>query len=134
GNQAIRNAYGMVGGGPGTVTICHVLEPYRAGEEEKRRDRAQLAARLRAQVPSDVDGSRIGTNVSILESGHTAEALGAEAVRIGVDAICVGSHGRRGITGAFVGSVAKDLVAHATVPVLVVGSHRVQGWPPQPAA
>jgi nucleotide-binding universal stress UspA family protein len=125
GNEAIRSAYGMVGEGPGTVTICHVLTPYRAVDEETRRDRAHLAARLRGLAPGDVDGSRISTHVAVLESAHTAEALAAEAVRVSADAICIGSHGRRGITGAFVGSIASDLVARSTVPVLVVGNRRV---------
>jgi nucleotide-binding universal stress UspA family protein len=125
GNEAIRSAYGLVGDGPGTVTLCHVLAPYRSSEDDKRRDRAQLAARLRGLIPSDVDGSRISTNVSIVESVHAAEALAAEAARIGVDAVCVGSHSRQGIAGAFVGSVAKDLVARSSVPVLVVGNRHV---------
>jgi universal stress protein A len=42
------------------------------------------------------------------------------AAKLGADLIVVGTHGRRGLTRALLGSVAESIVRSATCPVLVV--------------
>jgi len=56
----------------------------------------------------------------IVRAGHPREAIAAAAREAGADLIVVGSHGRRGVSQLFMGSVAEHVVRHAPVPVLVV--------------
>jgi len=76
-----------------------------------------------------------------LRPGHPAQALVDLADELAVDLIVMGTHGRKGVSRALLGSVAESVVRRATVPVLVVrspprtrethsGEHRV----PSPAA
>jgi nucleotide-binding universal stress UspA family protein len=59
----------------------------------------------------------------IVRTGHPREAIAAAAREVGADLIVVGSHGRRGVSQLFMGSVAEHVVRHAPVPVLVVRNH-----------
>jgi nucleotide-binding universal stress UspA family protein len=52
--------------------------------------------------------------------GRPASALVALAAALNAGLIVVGTHGRRGIARAVIGSVASDVVAKASCPVLVV--------------
>jgi universal stress protein A len=56
----------------------------------------------------------------IVRTGHAREVIPATAREIGADLIVVGSHGRRGMSHLFIGSVAEHIVRHAPVPVVVV--------------
>lgn len=53
-------------------------------------------------------------------SDHTGEAILRRAAEIGADAIAIGTHGRTGLRRLIFGSVAEEVVRHATVPVLVI--------------
>jgi nucleotide-binding universal stress UspA family protein len=53
-------------------------------------------------------------------SGSPVEGLLDEADRRDVDAIAIGTHGRRGIAHAFLGSVAERIVQRSSRPVFVV--------------
>ncbi len=59
----------------------------------------------------------------IVRTGHAREVIPATAQEIGADVIVVASHGRRGVSQLFIGSVAEHVVRHSVVPVLVVRSH-----------
>ncbi len=48
------------------------------------------------------------------------EAIVAEADRVGADLIVVGTHGRRGLSRLFLGSVAEGITRVAHLPVLLV--------------
>ena len=50
---------------------------------------------------------------------HPAEGLVETAKSKGSDLIVIASHGRRGIKKVLLGSVAKEVITHSTVPVLV---------------
>ncbi len=63
---------------------------------------------------------------TVVLSGAPVDALLSEAERRDVDAIAVGSHGRRGIVHAFMGSVAERVVQRAKLPVFVLKA------PPEP--
>jgi nucleotide-binding universal stress UspA family protein len=66
---------------------------------------------------------RAGVELStVLRNGAAAEQVGAAAQELGADLIVVGSHGRRGLSHAFLGSVAERIVRTASRPVLVVRS------------
>ena len=60
---------------------------------------------------------------SVLVSGDMGrlwEHVAEQAKRVNADLIIVGSHGRRGIGRALMGSDAEQIIRHAPVPVLVV--------------
>lgn len=76
-----------------------------------------LQARLRALVHSD-DAAR-GSNVEILR-GPTAQAIVEYAEHCGASLIVMGTHGRRGLAHAVLGSVAEQVLRSAPCPVLTV--------------
>jgi len=58
----------------------------------------------------------------LLESGagRLCDVVAEHAGQVHADMIVVGSHGRRGLDRALMGSDAEQIVRHAPVPVLVV--------------
>ncbi|MGE5413915.1 MAG: universal stress protein [Syntrophomonadaceae bacterium] len=93
---------------------------YREMEAEIRADAAR---RLRAMVArARAAGVRAK---SLLLTGMPAhEAIVRAARRQKVDLIVVGTHGRTGVAGALIGSVARRVVATAPCPVLAVRGRR----------
>lgn len=57
---------------------------------------------------------------SHLEQGDAREVILRQAERLGADLIVIGTHGRRGIARALIGSVAESVVRTSPVPVLTV--------------
>jgi nucleotide-binding universal stress UspA family protein len=125
GDRAVAYAYELARNG-GTVALCHVhegltalvdgaVDPH-AGLGEKQRN--DMIARLRALIPPDATG--VPTTVSVLEGTHATTAIIQEANRLGVDAICLGSHGRSGLSRAVMGSVAETVARDARRPVLII--------------
>jgi nucleotide-binding universal stress UspA family protein len=58
--------------------------------------------------------------VEVLSGQDVATALLKAAERLCVDVLCVGTHGRGGLKKTLMGSVAKEVMARADRPVLVV--------------
>jgi len=87
---------------------------------------AQTAARLSTEAQSALDAEIQRMNAQsvavqgLLRQGDARVALPQLAVELGADLLVVGSHGRRGIKHALLGSVAEHVVRASTVPVLVV--------------
>jgi universal stress protein A len=65
--------------------------------------------------------TRIGQVV--LKTGDARDAINAAAKELGADLIVMGTHGRRGISRALLGSVAETVVRSAPCPVLTVRPH-----------
>jgi len=127
GNAAVPLAYSAVTYA-GTVHLVHVLEtghdpmePYDIFAASKGASPAHEAARAkRAQlVPKDFGGAAATTRLHVLEakSPHTAICQAAE--RLGVDVICLGTHGRTGLARTVLGSVASAVLAATPRPVLL---------------
>jgi nucleotide-binding universal stress UspA family protein len=57
---------------------------------------------------------------AVFDYGGTVQALLQVAEVQHADLIVCGTHGRRGISRMFMGSVAENLLRHSTIPVLVV--------------
>jgi len=57
---------------------------------------------------------------STLRTGSTAEEILAASGETGADLIVMGTHGRRGVAHALLGSVAERVVQRSMVPVLTV--------------
>ena len=53
-------------------------------------------------------------------SGHLAETIVAEAQAWPADLLVIGTHGHRGVSHFFLGSVAERVVRIATMPVLLI--------------
>lgn len=81
---------------------------------------AEIEAALRALVPDGADRRDIRTQVHVVEGGRVSTLILQHAGRLGVNAICVGSHGAGGLGKVLVGSVAQQVLEGATVPVFVV--------------
>ena len=56
----------------------------------------------------------------LIRKGHPREIILEVAMDIAADVIVMGTHGRRGVSQLFIGSVAEHVVRHAPVPVLTV--------------
>jgi nucleotide-binding universal stress UspA family protein len=81
-------------------------------------ERRAAEAELDAAVSGVLDpGSSVDVERKIVE-GDPGEVLAAESE--GADLVVVGTHGRTGLKAALLGSVSRDVVAHARCPVVVV--------------
>jgi nucleotide-binding universal stress UspA family protein len=129
GNSGVRHAYSLLGGRGGVVELCHVHEralPSPASPEHTVAwrlsdiQRASLVKDLRALVPPAAASLGIATHVSVIDGGKAAEAIVQASERLGVDAICLASHGRGGLARTVLGSVAAEVVERARRPVFVV--------------
>lgn len=72
---------------------------------------ANLVAALKLEGHSPRQEVRIGA---------PEHEIPAAAKDLGADLVCVGTHGREGLSRVFLGSVAEQLVRHAPCPVLTV--------------
>jgi nucleotide-binding universal stress UspA family protein len=57
------------------------------------------------------------------KSGDVRTGIGTAVAELGADLVCMGTHGRRGLQRALLGSVAEFVVRTASVPVLTIGRH-----------
>jgi len=119
GNRAIPFAYSTLYRG-GAVCLFHVLEQTRSKARKGDRTLKKLEQQLRALIPSEAKARWISTKVEVASSGKPSTAICQAAERFGADLICIGSHGRSGLSRAVLGSVAQDVMARSHLPVLVI--------------
>lgn len=81
--------------------------------EEQERYLEHTAAELRAKLPEQE------VTASLLE-GYVTEALERQAKEIDASLIVMTTHGRTGMSRAWLGSVADSLVRHSDFPLLVI--------------
>ena len=64
----------------------------------------------------------LGCNIGqiLLKTGDARDAIDQTAAEIGADLIVMGTHGRRGVSRALLGSVAETVVRTAPCPVLTI--------------
>ena len=75
-------------------------------------------AQLKELAAKACPGATLGP--LLVESGDPRDVILAEAKKLNVELIVMGTHGRRGISRAIIGSVAESVVRHAPCSVLVV--------------
>lgn len=109
-NRAVAYAFGVVEP-DADVHILHVVK------EDARIDEADIKKQLLALAPK---GAKQRVHPHVVRGDEAAEAIAQTAARLGVDIICIASHGRSGITRALVGSVADRLLRATRLPVLVL--------------
>jgi nucleotide-binding universal stress UspA family protein len=113
GDEAVRTTLSLTDSGA-TVHLVHVLAGIVHSKPEQRVDAKR---QLQQRIPDQVEGFAIHTDVLV---GHPATEIVGFARRVGADRICVGSHGRSGVSALLLGSTVHEILARSHVPVLVV--------------
>ena len=83
--------------------------------EEQRKYLGKKEEELRAELPG------VKVSSSLLE-GYVTEALERQAKEIGANMVIMTTHGRTGVSRAWLGSVADSLVRNSSFPLLVIRS------------
>jgi len=91
------------------IHVAHVVD------DDAEIDEAELRKQLLALAP-------VGKTLEphVVRGDDSAHAIAQTAARLGVDAICIASHGRSGISRALVGSVADKVIRATRKPVMVL--------------
>ncbi|MCB0794957.1 MAG: universal stress protein [Flavobacteriales bacterium] len=111
-----------------TLWLIHVAAPepdfvgLRTGPEHVRAHRAETLRQEHRVLQNMADAlKKEGIDArALLVQGPTTETILEEATRLNADMIVMGSHGKGGLMKALVGSVTKEVLARAVVPVLIV--------------
>ena len=109
-NRAVAYAFSLTPP-DGNIHIVHVVK------DDAEIDEAELTAELTELAPI---GAKQTVTAHIMRGDDAATALAQCAARLGIDVICISSHGRSGIARALVGSVADRLLRATRLPVLVL--------------
>lgn len=116
-NRAIPVAYGLVPEG-GVVHLLHVRPPgVRDGQPSPREQ-------LRTLVPPGAAARGISTELHVIADHEPYLGIWHLANRLGVDAICMATHGRSGSAAVVLGSQALEVVRRARQPVILVPPER----------
>lgn len=94
---------------------------------------AELTSRIVAsaqQALDDAVAARKDSGVKVsamLKQGEPWQMVLSAASEVGANLIVMGTHGRRGLPRALLGSVAERVVRTAPIPVLIVHAHDAEG-------
>lgn len=91
-------------------------------------DQLERQARKALEAKTAALKQRFPQLTAVMRTGTPYEEILATAKEAGADLIVMGTHGRRGVPRALLGSVAERVVRTAAVPVLTVSAS-----PPEPA-
>ena len=132
--KALRHALGLAAKTGAKVTAVTITEPsviVAPGAEIMMVDTSSIIADLEvakassaktiladAEAVAKVSGRTIA--VRHVANSHPAEGLIEAGKEIGADLLVMGSHGRRGLGRLLLGSQAAEVLAHASIPVLVI--------------
>jgi len=95
-------------------------QPKRLTEKQPQQLAVGSLKQLRTLIPAEAEARGIVTELEVIQHRDAAKAIGQEAERFGADVICLGSHGRGGLSKAVLGSVAQTVMTHSPRPLLVV--------------
>ena len=114
-----------------TVTALHTYEiPVYGFPDGAMIATGDVAARISTAAQTALDtlvASRKNKGAPLvgkLTNGVAYDEINRVALEIGADLIVIGTHGRRGIARALLGSVAENVIRTATVPVLTLHGPR----------
>lgn len=124
--RAVRHVIALAKSGPLEVHLISVqdvadapqLKRFMKDEQIKRAQREHGSEMLKP-AKRVLDRAGIAYEEHVL-LGDPAEKIAQFAKRRGFDKIVMGTHGRAGLTGLLMGSVATKVLHHATVPVTLV--------------
>jgi nucleotide-binding universal stress UspA family protein len=127
-DEALKFAIGLAEKLGARVTVLHAYEVPVYGFPEGVALTADVAGQIRT-VTSDAldrivrDAARPGLDLhGTLRQGPAWSEITAAATELHADLVVIGTHGRRGLAHALLGSVAEKVVRTAPCPVLTVRS------------
>lgn len=104
------------------VELLHVAYPLghaRSGDFQVPDEDRDAAEQLRTAA-AELQGAGVAARWTIIEYTDRAEGIAQHADRSLSDLIALATHGRTGLARIIAGSVASDVLRHATVPVLTL--------------
>jgi len=114
-----------------TVTAMHAFEiPVVGFPDGSLVATADIASRIQEAARQGLDGAvkarqERGVKIeSILREGSPHEEVRAVAEQIHADLIVIGTHGRKGLARALLGSVAENVIRTVKIPVLTIHGPR----------
>jgi nucleotide-binding universal stress UspA family protein len=129
--DALEQAIGLARESGGHVVVLHVCEiPVVGFPDGALIPTADVAARISNDAQTALDTlieQRKGCGVpieAVLKSGDPRDLIHGVADDVDATMIVMGTHGRRGVARALLGSVTESVVREATRPVLTVRGRR----------
>lgn len=128
--RGLQEALTLASGLGATVVLLHVLEPYPYGMEfasaetweslidGMRQQADQLLASARGEA--EARAVKVETLVAEAPDGRVCDAIVAQATAQHCGLVVIGTHGRRGMSHALLGSDAERVLRLSPVPVLSV--------------
>lgn len=116
----------------GRVTVVHAYELPVYGFPEGLTLAAEMPGHIQQMATKAVEGivahaARPGVAVDgMVREGPAWSEICAAAVEIKADLVVIGTHGRRGLAHALLGSVAEKVVRSAPCPVLTIRGPRAE--------
>ncbi len=89
-------------------------------DTELRQAVTQTQAELHRMLPDEADRRQVTPIHHHSSTGKPSAEILLIAEKIGADMIVMGTHGRSGVAGLLIGSVAEKIVKHADCPVVCV--------------
>lgn len=131
--KALTEGMGLAKSENARITLIYVVSPHhlmigggRAVPGLKRLEQ-EYAQNIRAEAQTMLDTARqrasstgLAVDVLIEDGANAYQCIIDGAQRLKCDLILMASHGRRGLDGLVVGSQTMKVLAHSTIPVLVV--------------
>lgn len=127
--KALMHAIDLAKASGGRLTALNVTLPWSsvaAGEvalmfppEDYEKSTATEAGKRLAKAAQAASAQGVSCDVLHSSDAQAHKAIVETAEARGCDLIVMGSHGRRGIAGLLLGSVAMKTLTHAHIPVLV---------------
>jgi nucleotide-binding universal stress UspA family protein len=114
-----------------TITVMHAYQiPVYGFPDGAYITGANLAAQISDAAQKRLDSVLASQKVSgipmsgVLRDGVPWEEINAVAAEVHADLIIIGTHGRRGLARALLGSIAENVIRTSTLPVMVIHGPR----------
>lgn len=139
GSPLAEEALGMAGSvaraSNADISLAMVHEPHARRSRRDEREAMDRAHRYLESIAEEIwSGAHVPVTHGVLR-GDAAEMVCARALDVDADLIVMTSHGRSGLSRAWLGSVTDGVIQRSTLPVLVVrpkdkDGARSAAWPP----
>lgn len=106
-----------------TIYLINVIDLYpeqMAVAPELTEKLSSEARQLLDAGKKKVEKANLACETIVRMGGHVHDLIIEEAKERDIDLIVMGTHGKTGLKGLFIGSVAQKVIGHAPCPVLVV--------------
>lgn len=123
GEHAVGYAYELAKTLEADIHLLHVCEPVVdvgvVSLELSSMDQVERHAREKLEQTRSIRSASGLSVTCLVEVGHAATEIIRAAERLHADLVVMGTHGRRGLRRALLGSVAESVLRSAPCPVLV---------------